>query len=106
MKSGVKTMLEMPRAEYQDPLLQTVFLKLSQHEDAGLEMDIIDVNLANQEDDEPVKYHPEEFKRLAYKAINKKDIVAYLKENKDEIINLFTKRMTFLLMIKHGMMLL
>lgn len=88
MKSGVKTMLEMPRADYEDPLLQTVFLKLSQHEDAGLEMDIIDVNLANQDEEESIKYHLDEYKLLAYKPINKKDIAKYLKESKDEIINL------------------
>ena len=88
MKSGVKTMLEMPRAEYEEPLLQTAYLKLSQHEDAGLEMDIIDVNLANQDEEEPVKYRPDEYRQLAYKPINKRDIAKYLKESKEEIITL------------------
>ena len=88
MKTGVKMMLEMPRAEYEAPLLETAYLKLSQHEDIGLEMDIIDVNLENQEIEGAVKYHPEEFELLAYKPINKNDVATYLKESKEEIINL------------------
>lgn len=88
MRAGAKTMIEMPRAEYEDPLLQTAYLKLSQHEDAGLEMDIIDVNLASQDIEPSVTFHPEEYKSLAYKPINKNDVIRYLKESKDEIIKL------------------
>lgn len=88
MKSGVKTILEMPRAEYEDSILQTFYLKLSQHEDMGLEMDIIDVNYANPEIDGTVEYYPDEFKRLAYVPIKKSEMVSYLKENKEAVINL------------------
>ncbi len=88
MKTGVKWLLEMPRAEYEDSLLETMYLKLSQHEDIGLEMDIIDVNVENQELEGSVKYHPEEFEVLAYQPINKNDVILYLKESKDDIINL------------------
>lgn len=88
MKAGVKTILEMPRAEYGESILQTFYLKLSQHEDMGLEMDIIDVNYANPEYEGYVEYRPDEFKRLAYVPIKKSEMVSYLKENKESIINL------------------
>ena len=88
MQTGVKTMLPMPRAEYEEPLLQTFYLKLSQHEDMGLEMDLIDVNYSNQEAEGTVEYHPDEFCILAYKPIKKSEMVKYLKDSKDEIINL------------------
>ena len=88
MQTGVKTMLLMPRAEYEEPLLQTFYLKLSQHEDIGLEMDLIDVNYSNQEAEGTIEYHPDEFRILAYKPIKKSEMVKYLKDSKDEIINL------------------
>lgn len=88
MKTGVTTMKDMPRAKYEEPLLQTFFLKLSQHEDMGLEMDIIDVNLANQDVAGEVTYHPEVFKLLAYKPIKKSEMVSFLRNSKDEVINL------------------
>ena len=88
IRSGVKTILPMPRAEYQESILQTFYLKLSQHEDIGLEMDLIDVNYANQELEDSIEYHPDEFRLLAYKPIKKSEMVAYLRDSKDEIINL------------------
>jgi hypothetical protein len=88
MKTGIKTMKDMPKAEYEEPLLQTFFLKLSQHEEMGLEKDLIDVNLANQDADGNIKYHPDEFKLLAYKPIKKSEMISFLRDSKDEIINL------------------
>ena len=95
LKSEAEKLFQMPRAEYNDSLLKTVYLKLSQYEDIGLEKDIIDVNLTSQhqvsveqEFKQVVEYEPEKFKLLAYSPINKKDIALYLKENKDSIINL------------------
>ena len=48
LKSEAEKLFQMPRAEYNDSLLKTVYLKLSQYEDIGLEKDIIDVNLTSQ----------------------------------------------------------
>lgn len=76
----------MPKAEYQDPLLETFYLKLSQHEDIGLEHDIIDVNSASEEIEGEITYRPEEFRLFAYMPINKTDMVSFLRDKKEDII--------------------
>lgn len=77
----------MPRAEYTQSLLETFYLKLLQHEDIGHEYDIIDVNVGEEVDIGMVSYHPAEFKLLVYKTINKSDMVSFLRDSKDRIIN-------------------
>lgn len=84
-------MVDIPRAEYTEPLLETFYLKLSQHEDIGLENDIIDVN-ASTDLGEDVSYKPEAFRILGYKAINRSEMITFLKDNKDELINLVFER--------------
>ena len=77
---------DMPRAEYQDPLLETFYLKLSQHEDMGLEYDIIDVDSAMEEIGGEITYHPEKYRAFAYMHINKSEMVSFLRDNKEDII--------------------
>lgn len=86
MERAVRMIGEMPKAKYQEPLLNTFYLKLSQHEDLGLEYDIIDVNTATDELSDVIKYRPEEFRRLAYMPINKADLVSFLRDNKEDVI--------------------
>lgn len=86
MRFAVRLIGQMPKAKYQDPLLKTFYLKLSQHEDMGLEYDIIDVNTATEELESEIEYRPEEYRQLAYMPINKADMVTFLRDNKEDII--------------------
>ena len=80
-------MVEMPRAEYKENILESFYLKLSQYEDIGLENDLIFIN-EKEIFSTPVHYRVDEFKRLAYAPINRDKMVEYLEENKTELLPL------------------
>lgn len=76
-----------PLTEYEDTILETFYLKLSQHENLGREYDIIDVNSHRYKEDY-TDYNPEYYKRLAYQAIKKSEVVNFLKDSKEELLPL------------------
>lgn len=72
--------------QYNHSLLETVYLKLAEHETIGRELDLMDIN------DYTVKYMNGiseeklfEYKRLAYKRLNKTEVVSFLTENRKKI---------------------
>jgi len=88
LRDCLHTIHEMPEGSYQDSILETFYLKLSQHENLGREFDIMDVNIMEETEDETLTYCPEKYKILAYQTISKNEIESYLRNNKEELLNL------------------
>ncbi|MHB8129263.1 MAG: hypothetical protein ACYDEX_09720 [Mobilitalea sp.] len=88
LRDCLNTMHEMPEGSYQDSVLETFYLKLSQHENLGREFDIMDVNVMEESEDETLTYYPEIYKTLAYQTIPKNEIEIFLRDNKEELLNL------------------
>ena len=73
--------------EYRDSVLETFFLKISQHEYLGNEKDLISIRKSRSGQRNIPNYRPEECIRMAYRLIPKDadEIESYVKKNIDKL---------------------
>ncbi len=74
---------------YEDTLLETFLLKLSQHEYIGIENDILDIaEIATDIPEVTISYRPQRYIELAFETVAKDAVKLYIKENRRELAQL------------------